>query len=85
MRNLLKLAKMYLKYTKTSSKSHRSTVSCCFPGFPGALPGFPGPLGSVPRRFRESEGSRKFEKVGLRKHGKKLGEVRESVNMCEKV
>ena len=42
------------------SKSHRSIVSYCLPGFPGALPGFPGSPGvSSPKVQRVSEVSRR--------------------------
>ncbi len=46
-----------------TSETPQSTVSYCFPGFPGPQGGFPGPPGSVLRRFRE--GQRRLEKVGF--------------------
>ena len=63
------------------SKSPRSTVSCCFPGFPGAVEGFHGSPGvssqkvqrvvEVSRRTLEGSrrlifGTRRFQKVTRR-------------------
>ena len=68
-------------------KSSRSTVSYCFPGFPGALLGFPGSPGVRSQKVGEfeevGEGSRKLEKA--RGVWRKLQEVGESSKTFEKV
>ena len=52
--------KIDIKSSNIDSKSPRSTVSYCFPGFPGDLPGFPGSPGVSSQKVqRVSEVSRK--------------------------
>ena len=68
MRPSARFTKMNKSNTNILSKSPRSSVSYCFPGFPGALPGFPWSPGVSSYRVqrvsevsrRSLEGSRRF-------------------------